>query len=349
MQIRTAPLFAVVAALAVTDAHAQSPSPHPHYGAYEGDLWNVYPFTAASRIQQIHEDRAAAAVFTALHFRRNGDLNGVPHDPVAKSLTLKLVLAPSVALASVTSSFAANYAGTATTVFQNTLSLPTAWQTPPTSSPSSFDMTIAFTAPFPHAGGPFLWDAESSAFSINERVYLDAASSGFSLFAPCAYEMYGQGCTTANGVMTARGIGQNLGGLGQFGYTTRTDGAPANAPGFVAFGAGITSLPVPGLCAPMLVNPLVVLPTANPSDANGVLTAVLLVPSNPVLLGFPVTMQTLAFDPAQTAPLKISISNGLSYRTAPMAPTFQVGHVRQAAGSTSPPTVLTSQAVVVGL
>lgn len=339
--------IAVLTFAAATAAQSVA-SPSPHYGTWEGDLWNAHPFSVDARLQQIHSDLGASAfAITKLTLRREGSLNGVPQAGVAKTGTLVLKMAPSVASAAATNSFTANYAGTATTVFSGTFSLPPAWATPATQSPTPFDFPIVFTTPYVHLGtSSSLWDAQVSGLSNTDRVYLDHASSGFSLFANCAYDMYGTGCTTPTGTMSARGTGQNLGGLGSFNFGIRSTGAPANAPGVLLIGAGAIALTVPGLCSKLYVNPLATVPSAANSDAAGVLDTYVMVSGSAALIGVPVNLQAAAIDPTQVG-IQVAVSNGVTFRTAPMAPSFAVSQVRQAASSTTTPTLVATQATVV--
>ncbi len=326
-------------------------SPHSHHATWEGDLSLPIPFSLPTtntpyRLQQIDAGQTGAVrVLAKLSFRRNASS---PHLGLAanKTITMKLVLADAVALAGATATFAANYAAAGATVFSGPLSTPPQWLTTTSKSPSDFDFAIPFTAAWPYLGTqPFLWDVDVSAVSTTERSTLDAASSGFPLFAYSAYEMYGKSCKVGTGPMELRSYGQTLGAPMQaITWGIDTTNAPANAAAVWLIGAQKIAQPIPGLCTDLYTLPLV--SVSGTTDAAGAWKTYFQTPQNPSYFGFPLPMQTVVADPAQS-PLPFSASNGLVYRAAPMGPTFQAGYVYAATGQAAGSSFLTGRAVVV--
>ena len=342
----------LLASLAATAAAQVSPA---HFATWEGDLFNIYPFSYSTtapnwlRLQQIHEDLMGPPVpITKLTFRREGSINGTPAGNVpVRSITMVLTMAPSVAIAAATTSFAGNVSGASTTVFSGPVSTPLPWATPAMKSPTDFDFPIVFTTPFVYLGsGAFLWDlGVLSMSSTVERVYLDHAQSGFSLFANSAYQMYGSGCTSPNGKMELRAYGQTLGApIQAITWGVTTTAAPASTPAAWLIGSQQINQPLQGLCTNVYTNPLVTV--AGTTDATGTWQVYFQTPQNPVFFATSLTMQTAAADATQPFFLPVAASNGLVYRAAPMQPTFAVAIVRGLNGNATG-SLLTGQATVV--
>ncbi len=343
-----AALPASLSAILTSGLPAQSVvSPSPFYATREGDLATPYGFSQPSRLQQIHEDLIGASrVISGISFRRDGISNGAAHAAVlGKTITLNLVMADAVALASATNSFASNATGNAVTVFAGSISTPPVWATPARSAPSPFDFRIPITPWFYAGSAAFLWDLHSSTTSDNQRVNLDAAQSAFPLYSWCSFDMQGFGCTTATGTFELRGSGQNLGGLGAYTVKVTALGAPATTPCAWLVGFAALNTPVPGLCTTLWPDSLASITTT--SDATGKAEPFFQVPSNAAWLGLPLEMQMFAPDAAQPFAIPVAASNGLSYRVEPMAPAFATGMLVSGTVGSPTGTLLTTRAAIV--
>lgn len=322
-------------------------SPDPFYATREGDLSAAHVFSRPSRLQQIHGDLIGTArLITGIAFRRDGISNGAAHAPVpSKTVQLNLVMADAVAVATASNVFASNMTGNVVTVFSGSVSTPASWATPARAAPAPIDFRIPIV-PWPYAGtGAFLWDADSSATSDNQRIDLDAAQSRFPLFSWCSYDMHGSGCTTPNGEFELRGSGQNLGGLGSFTVKVTAHGAPPTTTCAWLVGFAPLDAPIPGLCSRLWPQSLASM--TRTSDALGKVEPHFQVPSNPAALGLPLEMQMFAPDASQRTGIPIAGSNGLTYRVEPMAPAFAACTITSTTSGSPSGTLLNARGVVV--
>ncbi|MGE0144949.1 MAG: hypothetical protein AB7I19_16925 [Planctomycetota bacterium] len=340
-----------IAALAAgtigTVSPAQIVSPAPFYATHEGDGSIPYGFTQPSRMQQIHGDRIGSPnVITGLSFRRDGISNGSPHAAVQpKSVTLDVVFADSVASGSATNDFVGNRTGNTVTVFQGQISTPPTWAIPATTAPADFDFRLPLT-PWVYQGtAAFLWEVTATATSANTRINVDSAQSAFPLFSWCSYSMVGTGCNTPTGTFDLRGRGQNLGGLGSFTVAVTATGAPANTTCAWITGVTPANLPITGLCTALWPSHAVSVSAS--SDATGRAEPFFQVPSNPAWLDVPLEMQMFAPDPSQSSAIPIAGSNGITYRVAPMAPSFAAGLLVAVTPNAATGTLLANRAAIV--
>lgn len=343
----------VSTALLVGGLSAQTVSPS-HFKDWAGDLSTPYPFsyntTAAAtlRLQQIHGDLTGnTLVFTKMAWRRNGVFSGtLPAAIPPKTMTVKLTFAASVAPASATTNWSTNYATAGTVVFSGTVNTPASWATAPRSAPAPFELGVAFTAPYAYVGsGPFLWDCDVTSATTTDRVVLDLAQSAFPLYAWCAYDMYGTGCSNGGAEVQLRGKGQTvLSPVNQFSITSVTANAPVSAPATVLIGTTQLSVPLPGLCTNVYTNALASL--SGTTDASGLWEPYFGVPFNAAYVGVPLTMQSAVLDLARPG-VQLAASNGLVYRVAPPQPSFAAAMVTGTTGSATATSAISGRATPV--
>jgi hypothetical protein len=308
-------------------ASAQSVTIPRHFAQEEGLLSVPYPLSVTSRTQQIVNDLVGPPrILTRLALRRDA-IDGVGWAPApipVRSVQLELSAGHAVAVASASTTFAANYIGAPVKVFSGQISTPTTWQAAVRQAPAPFDLPIVFTAPFAYNGRDnLLFDFEATT-SATGSVGLDAGDASQPLFSRGSLEMHGVGCTTQSGVLELRANVQTQSfPLSRVNYNWPLRGAPAMAPALMLVGAQRQSIPVPGLCQPLRIVPL--LSFAGAADASGQWAPSIGVPMSTSLFSIVVEVQAAALDPSQTLPIKLAVSNGLACRAAPIAvsPAFE--------------------------
>ncbi len=325
-----APLLSLVPLLPIvlaTTAVAQTPTVSPaHYATEEGATTSSFPFTNTVRYQQVHADlRGSVRPVVALSFRRDGMLG--PRTTFApRTLQLELRMAESD-LATLSATFASNYAQPAVVVVPSMSVTTPDWVEQPTTVPGPFVFRIPFTTPFVYSGTrDLLWEVVvTSAAGPGTGVPIDAPISGFNLVTPGAYTMNGQGCVVG-GLATMLRANHSVqalpnGSFAIFDFTASF--LPPSASCVFLLGAGAISLPVPGLCTNLYVMPTVTL--SGTADATGTyqpFTGVLpRVPFAPVFVGVTVDAQAAALD-ASITPLPLRLTNGVSARIPAASPTL---------------------------
>jgi hypothetical protein len=225
----------------------------------EGNSQNSAPFVAGGPFHylQIHSDLPGPMVIRQLAFRRDSRYPGAG----TRELELELWMGDSVAFDRPSWMISRNYIGPRNRVvarqrmFLGPIASPT--------TPAPFEIRVPLDVPFPFAGrgASLAWEiAVYAAWSSSSQFprFLDA--EGSSVTTSSSFTT-GAGCSVVNqtsGPMTLRIFLADIGGALSLGGSVTW--APRNAPILLALGRSNPSLPVPGLCAPLYTDLMVVMP-----------------------------------------------------------------------------------------
>jgi hypothetical protein len=325
-----------------------------HFAAEEGLLSLPYPLSTSSRTQQVVNDLVGSPrVLTRLSLRRDA-LDGAGWAPApipVRTVQLDVFAGHGIAVASTTTTYATNYIGTPVRVFSGQISTPSAWQTQVRQAPAPLDLPIVFTTPFVYNGSDNLDLDFQATTTATGSVAHDAGDTSQPLFSRGSLEMHGVGCATPNGVLELRANVQTQSfPLSRVNYNWPLRGAPASAPALMLVGAQRQVIPVPGLCQPLRIVPL--LSFAGVADASGQWAPSIGVPMSTALFSVIVEVQAAALDPSQTLPIKLAVSNGLACRAAPItvSPAFDAVVLYAAsANATVATSRLTGRCLVMGM
>lgn len=221
-----------------------------------------------SRNQYVDGDqRGFAKVITALAFRRDGYTT--PSTSYnARTAMVAVVLAHANA-AAVSTTFAANYVGSAATVIaRRAIAFPSAVQPPPT-APAPWTLLYSFDNPFAYNGTQdLLWEIQTDSMSTTNPYSLDIEAQPFAPgFGSVSYTNPTGGCTTPNGRFSiSYPFGPGTSG-GMAGLRTFANGAPSNAQSVLALGLsdpGFTG----GFCSALRTSAEVSIPAVSGPSGN---------------------------------------------------------------------------------
>jgi hypothetical protein len=306
------PLFAL-GTLLPAQSYTVSPA------AYEiapGNGGNTIPFWSAThRYQQIHGDLTTARVITALALRRSAGSGGP-----ARTLDLEVLMCAS-SFASSSTTFAANYIGTPTTVrARGSLNLPD-WSTSQ-GSPEPWTLIVPFTTPFPHtAQNDLLWEWVIHA-TTSTSTYATDAFSGHSANTRvnAAITNLGTGCVATGKVspMTQTMQLYTLTSPQTLNFSLTTTNAPNSATSSILIGPVNPNLTVPGLCEKLFSIGLWTLPAT--SSASGTISQpVVSAPFSAAWVGLKLFVQTASIDAGQPG-LPFALSRGQQGVIPPLFP-----------------------------
>ena len=292
-----------------------------HAGAVDGQHAVVLPFGTPHFRTQLLLDAAAiapnGAVITALRFR--AERGFVPLAAASVPNVTVSIGQTSVAIGSMSQTFANNVAQTPTVVFQGTVNLP--GYTTAGAGPMPWDIVIPFNLPWPMttASGNVLVDiVASNAPILLPHYYLDAVQGGGS------ESMIGR---PSDDLMLLVGTGEprllSPGNTIPFGSVSFATSSP-NAPGALAL--GLLPQPVPidlgPLGAPsqtLYVDPIALVPHAWTGASGAWFSSFALpVPNTPTLIGALLYAQSALFDATANA-LGLVLSSGSEVRIGDQA------------------------------
>ena len=241
-------------------------------------------------------------VIRALAWRRNAGSSSA-----LKTSTLTLLMAHAD-ITQVGSTYANNYKSTPIPVLPKTTVKLADW-TRSMTGPTPFDMVIPFRIPFVYnRKDALLWEVAATSTASSSYTQDWCSSLDGMTYGDYPVEL-AAGCATAQGSFTQEVLfraGTNL----EFGI--RLSGGPANAAALGLLGTRDPNLVLPGLCAPLRVEPLVLLALGS-TDAAGALplpaTPPVGTPWSPVFVGADLYVQCLAADPSRPG-LPLALTNG---------------------------------------
>lgn len=301
----------------------------------EGNYDNSLPFGYGGAQQaylQIHEDLAGrAGTFTRLGVRRDGDY-ATNAGLVAKTVTASMWFGQGVPIANLSATFANNFVGGRTRVCSNRVFNMPDWTQRPSPAPAAFDVLVPLDAPFPWTGaGPFAWEMRVHDMSSTHPMFADAvrtddsASAGGQTYGlPCP--MTGGAIWTTSSFTSSRRTGHFL----QWSIQTPRRAAPA----LIWFGLQSINVPIPGLCRPVLADPLVFMSGATRSG-DGVFEAQVHVPNySPWLAGLRTFAQGAVADLGRADAIQFASSAGMD-NTIPDVPAAPVARLYHASDDTA--------------
>ena len=304
--------LSLLAALAAVPLTAQTTVVSPAGSDLEeGPENNTIPFWSQSATyQQIHDDaemrrlnNGAPMVLRAIGFRPDTTAAMPP-----RALDVEITLSwTTVTAQAANASFSANLGSNATVVLPFTnVSLP---QVTGTGGPNPVGWLVPFANPFPWApGNGFVWQWRHRNAASTAWATIDAVSMSRVTELPAA----GPGCIPT-GRNAASAINPRELDLGGGRYRNVLTNALPNTPALQMIGFTQQTLPVPGLCAPLQIVPVVTLTGA--TDATGSWDSDLT--GLPNLLGFPrfdVWSQFAWFDAGQST-IPFGVSNAVGFRS----------------------------------
>ena len=272
-------------------------------------------YNAAARFQYVDGGQRGTPrlAILALALRRDGPQTSTSP---ARVVDVEVVMAETDA-GSQSTTFAANYNGTAVTVFQRkNLSLPDHSVAPP-SPPAPFDVVFVFDTPFAYSGNrDLLWEVRLFANQAAGLAYsLDSVDTTIPGEGQYSYLGF-QSCTTAVGPYWFHALTPRTDPLGIAQVSCWAEHAPRSAPTVLAIGLADSGFSA-YLCAPLRTSADVLI--ALLSDATG------LVGSAQTPLSFPVPisarvqlyLQFASLDPAQAPNLQVALSDAALYSLVP--------------------------------
>lgn len=313
----------VVAGSALLPAQTTLVSPAFHADV-EGASSSRLPFAPASRHQQIHGDlRGTPSLVRALSFRRDGIAFEDPRY-LGRTVELELRMA-SADRSTAAARFDANYLSPVVTVLPlGTVSLPDR-RSRPVTTPAPFDLRLPLAVPYPHVGSQdLLWETRVGRASSAPYPSDLAVESNPVTYATTSRN--GRGCQTALGEFQLD-VGCNtssLAGRPLVSYVFTGLEGPRTGIAALAFGVGDPNLTLPGICAPLRVNPSVFLPVT--FSAPGTFRAVTSTPLARAPVGQPFDVQALAYDPLDPAG-SLRLTGGVTVRVNPPKPAIAVTRI----------------------
>jgi len=260
----------------------------------------------STRTQQIDNNLVGVPLplVTSIGWRRNGTQSA----GAAKTTDLTVTMSHAD-YALITNTFASNYKDPPQVVFaRRPVSLPD-WNSPSGSVPSPIDVVLGLDFPFVYNGvDALLWDVQNENNPLG--IYTQDWASGTLAYTYGAFPFdTGAGCTTPNGAMNHRVALRANATTFDMGFVVRN--APSSAIVALLLGFQPATIPVPGLCAPVLTQPVVSFDIGT-TDAAGTVPLAFgfPLPWAPSLANITLYTQTFAADSSQPG-LPIAMSNGL--------------------------------------
>ncbi|MEZ6038312.1 MAG: hypothetical protein R3F29_12580 [Planctomycetota bacterium] len=254
--------------------------------ATEGNVSSTVPFGwTIGRYQQIHGAlQGTPMTITAIAFRRDASVTGGGTPLWWSEIVVRMADGK---FEQAGNDFDGNYLGAAVEVFhRDRLVLPD-WSQPTAASPAPFDLVIPLDVPYVHTGAhPLLWEIE--VFDKSNAGVLGAIDAFEQpVFATTPATQYGTSCGFSL-IGSASVINDN-----RFYLWLGEQPYQQTAQRLLAFGYSDPNVLVPGLCAPLRVEPIVVL-----SPGLGVNFG-MYAPYNPALAGTSLRAQELALTSTQ--------------------------------------------------
>ncbi len=318
----------------------------------EGDSNNVFPFgqTTVRRYMQIHADLGPTPlVITKLSFRVNASTTNYT---ATRTHDIEVYMGDGLPTAQQLPqlTYDLNYANPKVTVLPRQLVTwgPTGQSVSPGPNPFNGTMEIVLTTPFVYTGLlPLIW--EVAYFGSTATGSTSALDADGSTSVTGASTITGTGCaaTGATALMTHTYTVNDTSGTLMMNGTIAN--GPANAIALMAIGFSNPNVPVPGLCANLLTDAVVVqflgLTSGTGAYTADVATGAVIIPN--AAAGITVYTQAFALDPLSTAPLPLTMSNGRS-ATVPAvgAPGNLVTRLWNSAGGTTTPYAVFSTSTV---
>ena len=275
----------------------------------EGNANNTFPWNNAQfTYQQVHGDlRGTPRSVRSLAFRRDATSTTVSQP---RTVTLDAFMGEGD-LATVTTTFATNYAATPMQVITNKTFNAPSWVDQPIDAPAPFDFVIPLDTPFAYTGNlDLVWEFRLTATAPTGSYVTDAASGTGNGLQHGNRQGMGTGCTTANGVMTLRSNFTTSTTVHSLSWQTRS--GPSSAAGVTLVGVTPTNLPFPPVCPGTIWTDGALLQLGGTTTAAGVMnTSVISIPYNAVLVGVTTHAQSAAVDATQPG-LGLAASNGLA-------------------------------------
>lgn len=307
----TAPTAVIVFGL-LSCLGAQSGVVSPQgFAVTEGRAWEMWPFVATGRLQQVHGDlRGSPLTIRSLAFRRD---TGRDYEPgmVARTLDAELGIGHAD-YATRGGSFAANYQGARVVGYaRRPLSLPDLTQASPV-RPAVFSVAVPLDAPFLFSGmQDIAWDLAVFANDAAQQYYFLDSHYSFNSEAG-ATSFYGNGCTAGNvswPLLLDASVWTQI-EPDQLSFLWKCSNLPTGGtqPVWLLLGTVDPDLAVPGLCTRLRCDPMVAVPGTAPL---GVMTVNFSLPWNPGMLGTTVRAQGIGGDTTQSG-LPFVLSNGAS-------------------------------------
>ena len=346
--------IAALAASLVAQGTVVSPA---GFATVEGDGNNVFPFgqSTVRRYMQIHADLGSTPlVITKLAFRANAQAGNFTGTRV---YDIEVYMGEGWPTAQQLPNFVydANYLIPKTTVLPRTFVTwgPQGTSVLPGPNPFNGTMEIVLAVPFVYTGAlPLIWEvAYFGSVLTGTMAPLDSDGSSTTT---ASSTITGTGCaaTGSTTLMThTYTVGDSTGTLMMNGTV---QAAPANMPVLMAIGFVNPAAPVPGLCANLYTD-AVVLQFLGFASATGAFTGD--TPTGAIVIpntgsGVQLFTQAFAFDPLSTAGLPFTASNGRQ-STVPAPGTTEVNLVTRlwnsAGGTTTPWAVFSTSTVGYGL
>jgi hypothetical protein len=305
---RTSLALCVLAGSALAQNFTYSPA---SAGTTEQNANNTIPFWYGSaRYQQVHGSlRGAPRLLQAISIRRDGML-GTFGSAVARTIDAEMVMAHTN-FATVSGTFASNYAGTpVTTVNRRMINLPD-W-TANLGSPAPW-LAIPHDNPFAYTGNlDLLWELRIHS-NTNTGSYPADAFSGFNFDIGSATNVsFGTGCTATGRTspMTISANVQSVNPTNSLRVQWSVFNGPAGAPCAVLVGLSGIDQAVSGLCSNLYVGNILLVINGTKSGTGSFTTpAIEATPFDPAWVGGKLYAQGAAIDNGRTDPIPVSVSN----------------------------------------
>ena len=315
------PKSLVVALFCLTPLSAQALYSPASAATTEANYDASPPFgygNVAQSYLQIHGDlRGQTTTIQRMAFRRDGTYaTNTTH--LAKTLTASIYVGGGD-LAKLNANFAANYTGARTKVATSrTYNVPD-WQTKPATPPSAWDLLCPFDSAFLWTGtSDFVWEMRVHSMTSPHPMFADAHKTN--PVANLSGTSYGTGCIAtgrtstfqlSGGTGTSRIAGHSF-------FWNSTNGIAGAGTG-LHLGVNQVNVPIAGLCAPIYVDPLVVV-TGTTSATGEFSFSPASFPFNAAWLGAVVRAQCVCLDAARGDAIKVAVSNGLTAVVPTIAP-----------------------------
>lgn len=269
------------------------------------------------RVQQVHADqRGIAGVVDSIAFRRDGVLGPDP-SYVGRTALLELRMGPGSQRA-FDIWFDQNYTGASTRVFDGKpIALPS-WVAN-SGAPAPWDVVIPFDTGFLTDGtADLVWEVLVSSTSAGRPYPADGAASASTGLGEDI--CYGNGCLVAGRRAEMLLLSDSFadGTHQALDLRWQVYDAPASTLGAIWLGSMSLEVPVPGLCAPVLVGG-VFTSLSYQTEVDGFARVAVQIPWSAPLAGAVVFGQAAALDPGRPTDLPLALSSGVesTLATAP--------------------------------
>lgn len=319
-------IFTSLAITVSTDAQTRTFTSPRGFDTTEASSHHSYVLASVDklRFQQVDSSvRGLAGSLTSIAWRRDGSMadNSAFGSRTLENVSIRLSHS---LLNRISTSFDSNYIGAATTVFgPKNVNAPD-WTRAPTSAPAPFDFKIVFDRPFAYDGvRDLLWevrvDKVSSAPTALRNYPFDFAPLSGSLSTVSHGSTIGGGCRTPNGRFVLAASAYNHGGSFRIRHVANF--GPSRSAIVTFLDVADPNQSIPGLCATLRANPLVLLPLGA-SSSTGFAEAAFAagLPHSNALVGANLFLQAVSLDASQPG-IQIALSSAIRV-TLPVNPTL---------------------------